>query len=44
MNSDNNPCIQTVIQIATEIYLLVHWLIANLPWKFHANLSLDVFV
>ena len=36
-NPENNPCIQTVIWIATKIYSVVHWTIANLPWKFHAN-------
>jgi len=35
--SENNPCIHTVIWIATKILLFVHWPIANLPWKFHAN-------
>jgi len=36
-NTENNPCIQTVIRIATEIKTFVHWLIANSAWKFHAN-------
>jgi len=36
-NSENNPCIQTVIQITTKIQSFVHWPIASLPWKFHAN-------
>jgi len=29
-NPEINPCIQTVIRIATEIYSFVHWPIANL--------------
>jgi len=36
-NPENNPCIQTVIRIATKFQPVVHWPIANLPWKFHAN-------
>jgi len=36
-NPENNPNIQTVTRIATEIWSFVHWPIANLPWKFHAN-------
>jgi len=27
----------SVIRITTKIWSLVQWLIANLPWKFHAN-------
>jgi len=30
-NPENNPCIQMVIRIATEIYSVLHWPIANLP-------------
>jgi len=36
-NLENNSCIQTVIWIATKIYSVVHWPIANLPSKFNAN-------
>ena len=36
-NPENNPCIQTVIRIATKIWPFVQWLIANLPWKYCAN-------
>ena len=35
--TENNPCIQTVIRIATEIYSVVHWPIANIHWNFHVN-------
>jgi len=37
MNPENNPCIQKVIRIATKIYSLVRWPIANLHRKCHAN-------
>jgi len=33
----NNPCIQTVIRIATKIESFLHWPIANRHWKFHVN-------